>query len=284
MNQLMPIEQKMVSFNGSQILGVKADDGNIYIGVSWICNGIRLTESQKDRQVRNIQEDIVLSKGAKKLPLKFDGQVREVLTLELNFLPLWLAKITITPNMKQHQPETTENLVEYQLKSKDVLAEAFVKKQTNFNVPQSLPEALRLAADLAEHNDRLQLENSQKDKMIEEQKPKVIFAESLQISKDSILVGELAKILKQNGVDIGGTRLFQVLRDEGYLIKRKGSEYNLPTQKSMELKIMEIKVGSRQSSDGTAKTTHTPKINGKGQLYFINKFKSGEISYLGVAN
>lgn len=284
MNQLMPIEQKMVSFNGSQILGVKADDGNIYIGVSWICNGIRLTESQKDRQVRNIQEDIVLSKGAKKLPLKFDGQVREVLTLELNFLPLWLAKITITPNMKQHQPETTENLVEYQLKSKDVLAEAFVKKQTNFNVPQSLPEALRLAADLAEHNDRLQLENSQKDKMIEEQKPKVIFAESLQISKDSILVGELAKILKQNGIDIGGTRLFQVLRDEGYLIKRKGSEYNLPTQKSMELKIMEIKVGSRQGSDGTAKTTHTPKINGKGQLYFINKFKSGEISYLGVAN
>lgn len=106
---------------------------------------------------------------------------------------------------------------------------------------------------------------------IEADKPLVHFAQSLQISKDSILVADLAKLLKQNGIDIGEKRLFAWLRNEGYLIKA-GTEYNMPTQRSMDLKIMEIKMGSRNSSDGTIKITRTPKITGKGQMYFINKF------------
>lgn len=107
---------------------------------------------------------------------------------------------------------------------------------------------------------------------IEADKPLVLFAESLQISHDSILVADLAKLLKQNDIDIGERRLFIWLRENGYLIKG-GSERNMPTQRSMDLKIMEIKVGYRGSSDGTTKITRTPKITGKGQIYFINKFK-----------
>lgn len=107
---------------------------------------------------------------------------------------------------------------------------------------------------------------------IEADRPKVLFAESLQVSQDSILIGELAKVLKQNGIDIGQNRLFRLLREEGYLIKY-GEQYNMPTQRSMELQLMEIKTGSRNSSDGTIKITRTPKITGKGQIYFVNKFK-----------
>lgn len=102
-------------------------------------------------------------------------------------------------------------------------------------------------------------------------RPLVLYAESMQVSEDAILVRDLAKLLKQNGMDIGETRLFKQLREEGYLIKA-GSDYNMPTQRSMELKIMEIKMGHRGSSDGTVKITRTPKITGKGQVYFINKY------------
>ncbi|KAF6591025.1 ORF6C domain-containing protein [Paenibacillus sp. EKM205P] len=133
MSNIQPIEQKMVPFNGTELLGVKANDGKVYIGVSYVCNGIGLSEKQKDRQVSNIQEDATLKQGAKKLPLKFGGQLREVLGIELDYLPLWLAKISITPNMQVNQPEVAEKLVQYQLKAKDVLAEAFIPKGFDFD-------------------------------------------------------------------------------------------------------------------------------------------------------
>jgi len=117
-----------------------------------------------------------------------------------------------------------------------------------------------------------QTARQQAEKMLEEQKHFVHFAKSLQISEDSILVADLAKLLKQNGIDIGERRLFAQLREEGYLIK-SGSEYNMPTQRSMDLKIMEIRIGHRGGSDGTIRITRTPKITGKGQIYFINKYK-----------
>ena len=108
---------------------------------------------------------------------------------------------------------------------------------------------------------------------IEADRSKVHFAEALQISTDSILIGELAKLLKQNGIDIGGQRLFKQLREEGYLMKQ-GEQYNMPTQRSMDLGVMEVKTGTRQGSEGAVHITRTPKITGKGQMYFINKFKS----------
>lgn len=111
-----------------------------------------------------------------------------------------------------------------------------------------------------------------KDKVIEQMKPKVVFADAVATSHTSILVGELAKILKQNGIDMGQKRLFAWLREKGYLIKRQGTDYNMSTQKAMDLGLFEIKEGSYVNGSGVNITTKTPKVTGKGQQYFINKF------------
>lgn len=115
-----------------------------------------------------------------------------------------------------------------------------------------------------------------KDKQIEEMKPKALFADAVATSHTSILVGELAKILKQNGIEMGQKRLFAWLREKGYLIKRKGTDYNMPTQKAMDLGLFEIKEGSYVNGSGVNITTKTPKVTGKGQQYFINKFLAKE--------
>ena len=107
---------------------------------------------------------------------------------------------------------------------------------------------------------------------IEADKPKVLFADAVSSSDTTILVGEMAKILKQNGVDIGQKRFFEWLRQNGYLIKRKGSEWNMPTQRSMELGLFEIKESTHLDGNGCNITTKTPKITGKGQQYFIGEF------------
>ena len=107
---------------------------------------------------------------------------------------------------------------------------------------------------------------------IEADKPKVLFADAVYSSDTTILVGEMAKILKQNGVDIGQKRFFEWLRQNGYLIKRKGSEWNMPTQRSMELGLFEIKESTHLDGNGCNITTKTPKITGKGQQYFIGEF------------
>lgn len=108
---------------------------------------------------------------------------------------------------------------------------------------------------------------------LEEQKPQVLFAKAVEASQNSILVGELAKLLRQNGVNIEQNRLFEKLREEGYLIKR-GESYNQPTQYSMELGLFEIKKRVFNEPNGTTRTTATTKVTGKGQIYFINKFKT----------
>lgn len=110
------------------------------------------------------------------------------------------------------------------------------------------------------------------ERAIEAQKPKVMFADSVAASHSTILVGELAKILKGNGVDIGQNRLFQWMRDNGYLISRKGTDFNMPTQKAMELGLFFIKETNVQHSDGHITVNKTPKVTGKGQSYFVNKF------------
>lgn len=110
---------------------------------------------------------------------------------------------------------------------------------------------------------------------IAEQKPKVIFAEAVSASKTSILIGDLAKILKQNGIDIGQKRLFAWLRDNGYLIKG-GSSKNMPTQRAMDMGLFVVKEGSYVNGEGVNVTTKTTKVTGKGQIYFINKFKGDQ--------
>lgn len=112
----------------------------------------------------------------------------------------------------------------------------------------------------------------QKELIIQEMKPKALFADAVAASNASILVFDLAKILRQNGVKMGGNRLFDWLREKGYLIKRKGSDWNMPTQRSMEQGLFEIKESTHIHSDGHTVVTRTPKVTGKGQAYFVNKF------------
>ncbi|HBF8762854.1 TPA: phage antirepressor KilAC domain-containing protein [Clostridioides difficile] len=149
-------------------------------------------------------------------------------------------------------------------------------------LPTTYKEALQQLLIEVEEKEQLQLENQEKDKVIQLQQPKVLFADSVASSDNSILVGELAKLLRQNGIDTGQNRLFDWLRNNGYLIKRKGEDYNTPTQKSVDLGVIETKEGTRVHPDGHTSITKTPKITGKGQIYFINKFKkNNQISMLG---
>ncbi|EGT3641238.1 TPA: phage antirepressor KilAC domain-containing protein [Clostridioides difficile] len=155
-------------------------------------------------------------------------------------------------------------------------------KEKQPKLPTTYKEALQQLLIEVEEKEQLQLENQEKDKVIQLQQPKVLFADSVASSDNSILVGELAKLLRQNGIDTGQNRLFAWLRDNGYLIKRKGEDYNTPTQKSVDLGVIETKEGTRVHPDGHTSITKTPKITGKGQIYFINKLKSvNQISMLG---
>lgn len=146
--------------------------------------------------------------------------------------------------------------------------EAFNKMEaalTNkFTLPQSFSEALRLAAEQAETIEKQQLE-------IEAQKPKVLFADAVEMSENSCLVGELAKILKQNGIEVGQNRLFTWMRENGYLCTR-GELYNQPSQQAMELGLFELIKRTINNPDGSVRTTCTTKVTGKGQIYFVEKF------------
>lgn len=154
----------------------------------------------------------------------------------------------VLPAIRKHGAYLTEQKVEEILTNPDTI--------------------IKLATQLKEEREA----RKQAEQLIEAQKPKVIFAEAVSASKTSILVGELAKILRGNGIPIGQRRFFQWLRENGYLIKRKGTDYNMPTQRSMELGLFEIKEGSYVNGDGVNVITKTPKITGKGQNYFVNKF------------
>ena len=152
-----------------------------------------------------------------------------------------------------------------------------IRKHGAYLTPAKIEEVLlnpdtiiQLATNLkSEQERRIKLEEK-----IESDKPKVIFADSVTASKTSILVGELAKILKQNDVEIGQNRLFQWMRDNGYLIKRKGTDYNMPSQRSMELGLFTIKETSITHPDGHVSINKTPKVTGRGQIYFVNKLSA----------
>lgn len=148
----------------------------------------------------------------------------------------------------------------------------FIDLEKAWNTPeQIMARALKMADktidELKESNAVLLADNQR-------MKPKEIFADAVATSHASILIGDLAKLLKQNGIEIGQKRLFNWLRENGYLIKRKGSDWNMPTQKSMDLGIIEIKESTVNNPDGSVRINKTPKVTGKGQQYFINKFLS----------
>lgn len=154
----------------------------------------------------------------------------------------------VLPTIRKHGAYMTENTIEKALTSPDFL--------------------IQLATQLKDE----QQKRANAEKTIEAQKPKVVFAEAIEVSKNSILVKDLSTLLKQKGIDIGQNRLFEWLREHDFLCKKKGEMYNKPTQRSLEMKLFEVKTNIRTASDGELKTTYTPKVTGKGQIYFVNKF------------
>ncbi|MFK5257138.1 phage antirepressor [Propionibacterium freudenreichii] len=158
-----------------------------------------------------------------------------------------------------------------------------IRKRGGYLTPEAIEKTLtdpdfiiRLATELkAERAARLELAAQAKADA-----PKVLFADSVSVSHTTILVGELAKILRGNGVEIGQNRLFKVLRQRGYLISRNGSDRNMPTQRAMDLGLFEIKETAITHSDGHVSVSKTPKVTGKGQVYFVNRFLSGHLGQI----
>lgn len=154
-----------------------------------------------------------------------------------------------------------------------------IRKHGAYMTPETIEAVLmnpdtiiRLATELKAEREKVQKLEVQ----AEEDRPKVLFAQAVESSDNSILVGDLAKILRGNGVQIGQNRLFQQLREQGYLIKRTGADWNMPTQRSMELGILEITERAIANPDGSVRLTRTPKVTGKGQTYFVNLFLGGK--------
>ncbi|HEL0414864.1 TPA: phage antirepressor KilAC domain-containing protein [Streptococcus equi subsp. zooepidemicus] len=167
-----------------------------------------------------------------------------------------LQDYAVTIRMAEHLAMMSKTSKGYEVR------EYFIQVEKDFNSPEKImARALKIA-------DRkiIKLEAT-----IEEQKPKVIFANAVSASHTSILVGDFAKLMRQNGLNFGQNRLFSWLRQNGYLINRKGSSWNMPTQKAMDLGLFEIKETTINHSDGHISINKTPKITGKGQLYFAEK-------------
>ena len=176
------------------------------------------------------------------------------------------------------------------MKAKNAVAEAFQAKIADEVIPSirrhgayMTPDTLDRMITSPEFGIKLLTalkDEQEKRKALEVQaeadRPKVLFADSVTASKSSILVGEMAKLLKQNGVEKGQNRLFETLREKGFLIKRKGNDYNMPTQKAMEMGLFEIKETVINHSDGHTSVNKTPKVTGKGQQYFVNMFLGGD--------
>lgn len=145
----------------------------------------------------------------------------------------------------------------------------YIAGQEDMADEELLARAVMLAQSKIEEKNRLIAEQQER---IEQMRPKEIFANAVAASKATILVGELANVLKQNGINVGQNRLFKWMRENGYLIRRQGTDYNMPTQRSMEMGLFEIKETAVTHSDGHTTVSKTPKVTGRGQEYFINKF------------
>lgn len=150
-----------------------------------------------------------------------------------------------------------------------------IRKHGAYMTPETLEKVLLSPDTLMQLAQNLKDEQEKRrvlETKIEQDKPKVLFSDAVASAKTSILIGELAKLLKQNGVDIGQNRLFEWMRQNGYLIRRQGSDYNMPTQRSMEQGLFEIKETTVVHADGHTHINKTPKVTGKGQAYFVTLF------------
>ncbi len=246
---------QLFDFNGQQVRTVIIDNEPYFVGkdvatilgynnpsvavsknVSDKYNGVSEMETPGEKQ----KLVIISEAGLYKLAFKSHAKNAERFTD-------WVAS-EVLPSIRKHGAYLTLDKIEEVLLNPDTL--------------------IKLATELKKEREGRMLA----EQKIQQDRPKVVFADAVSASDTPILIGELAKILKQNGIEIGQNRLFAWLRSKGYLISRNGTDYNTPTQKSMELGLFKIKERTRVSSDGSVKITKTSMVTGKGQQYFVNKF------------
>lgn len=238
--------------NGIFNLDVKVEGENILFNIKDVARalGFEKVETKNGRRYHSIrwstiakylrqevgEKDFISEPMVYKLAFKANNAVSEKFTD-------WLA-VEVLPTIRKHGAYMTD------AKAQDVIS------------GNGLADLLLQAGNQIK---QLELEKSQ-------MKPKALFADSVSASENTILIRDLAKILKQNGIDIGEKRLFTWLRDNGYLVKKIGSDYNSPTQRSMNLGILEFTENTHVHNSGKITVTKTPKVTGKGQIYFVNKF------------
>ncbi len=200
MDDLQVVEEKMVPFNGIELLAIKTNDGKIHAGVKWVCQGLGLSEGQTKAERKKFQQDLVLSKGGRNFILPTKGGKQEVLCVELGFLPLWLAKITLTPSMQRERPWTVQRLVDFQLRAKDVLEEAFLNK------PKSIEDLIIMQAQSMK-DVKQRLENVEKQQ--ENIKEIILLNPNEWRKKTTILLNKIAVVR-------GGFEEYRIVRNESY--------------------------------------------------------------------
>ncbi len=246
-------------------------DGDVWFVAQDVCDVLELTDTSKT--CNRLDEDEKLVRK-----LFVSGQNRDVLLINESGLYALILRSnkpnaksfrkwvtgTVLPSIRQHgfyaTPATAQKILD--------------DPDTFIQVLQAYKEQKARNVELEAKNEFLEQVARSQQRQIDSNKPKVIFAEAVDASNDSILVGNLAKILRQNGVNIGQNRLFAWLRDNGYLIKKRGALHNMPTQQSMERGYFEVKTSIVQNPDGSTRITRTTKVTGKGQVYFVNLFLS----------
>lgn len=216
MSNIQISEHQVVPFAGADILAAKTAEGKIYASIKWVCKGIGLSKGQADRQTRNIPTDLVLSRGAANLRIPTNGGMQEVLCIELDYLPLWLAKISITPKMQEETPWVANRLIEYQLKAKDVLAEAFLPKQR----PLSQAEMFMQAAQQMLMMEKKMEVIKQRTDMIEQNQQNITDILSLNAGTWR---KKLNTVLNRMADVRGGLDQYQAVRRESYeLLEQRG--------------------------------------------------------------
>lgn len=245
---------QVFNYNGNEVRTIQKD-GETWWVLKDVCNVLDLSDTNKTAERLDVDE-------LTRIKFVTGGQNREMLCINESGLYNVILR-SDKPEAKPFRKWVTSEVL------------PSIRKHGAYMTPQKIEEVLlnpdtviQLATNLkTEREKRMELE-----RQAEKDKPLVAFANSVSVAKTSILIGELAKLLKQNGIEMGQNRLFTWMRKNGYLISRKGTDYNMPTQRSMEMKLFEIKETTISHGDGHTSINRTPKVTGKGQIYFINLF------------
>ena len=228
--------------------------------LSDICKSLGLSQPSKVKERLN-------EKGVRTIPTLTSGGEQNL---------LYINEPNLYKVIFQSRKESAERFTDWV--TSDVLPSirkngGYIAGQETLSDDELLSKALLVAHNKIAERDKI---IEQKQARIEQMKPKAIFADAVATSRTSILIGDLAKLICQNGYQIGQKRLFEWLRNNGYLCKRKGTQWNMPTQKSMDLGLFEVKESVHVNSNGCNIVTRTPKATGKAQIYFVNKFLGSE--------